>query len=206
MDNEITHRLIVITGLACSGKDSIAKLLLTRLPDSDFIVTYADRNPRMGEVNGRDHYFITPKELDQKFKNSELVEPPAITGNSRKATAKSEFNKVLQENKNIIWRITPKLAAKVAEGSFFDENFPREQAEALKKSVKNFFIIAPDDILEKRKRERDKDKFDASNYRPRDIEDRLVLEKYGRFFNLINNDEGKLEEAVEQILDILGKK
>ena len=58
-------KLLVITGLSGSGKDTIIDEFLSRFPHYRRLVTLTDRNPREGEIEGIHYYFVSPEELDK---------------------------------------------------------------------------------------------------------------------------------------------
>lgn len=58
--------IIVITGVSGSGKTTLSQLF----PVERRIVSYTTRNPRPGEIDGIDYYFVT-KEQGEEIKNSE---------------------------------------------------------------------------------------------------------------------------------------
>lgn len=55
--------IIVIMGKTSSGKDSAARFINEKY-GIEPIVSYATRPMREGEVNGREHYFVTDEEMD----------------------------------------------------------------------------------------------------------------------------------------------
>ena len=57
-------KIIAIEGESASGKDSIAKYITKNFGIKP-IVSFATRPMRDGEVNGREHWFITPEEMER---------------------------------------------------------------------------------------------------------------------------------------------
>lgn len=64
--------MIVVFGKTRSGKDTVAKYLAEKL-DYSFIVTYTDRPIRSTELNGREHFFISTKEMNTLFDSDKVV-------------------------------------------------------------------------------------------------------------------------------------
>lgn len=62
--------LVLLVGGRGVGKSTIANKL--SYPQN---VGYTDREPRKGEVNGKDYFFLTKAEMDEMFKRDDLVMP-----------------------------------------------------------------------------------------------------------------------------------
>lgn len=198
-------KLLVVTGFSGGGKDTIIEELLSRKKSFRRLVTCADRPPRPGEVHGIHYYFVSSQELDVMYQGRELVEKPLTYGTSRKATPKKEFHKIIYEDASLIWRIESSLAAHVASGAFFDEQFSHEESSVLKKSTVVIFITADEDTLRKRRRKRDGKNYKEEDYSIRDAQDKDILKKHGEHFkHFIVNEDKKFKAAAESILKLLG--
>ena len=60
--------LIFIVGESGVGKDTVAKVL--GYPQ---VCSYKEGSPRIGEINGREHYFVTTEEMDEICKRDDLI-------------------------------------------------------------------------------------------------------------------------------------
>lgn len=211
MTNQKTGMLLVITGASGAGKDSvmdgvlkdpkIQKLGLKR------IVTCADRPPRPHEIDGVQYHFVSREKLQEMENLGELVEPIMQTGSSGKATPKSEISRLLN-GENLVWRIEPIRAADVAKGSFYKSLFP-EEAENLQAHTIVLSIVAPRVEIEKRRKNRDQDKYDPAEYITRDVQEKPDLEILEKYATPIQNLEGELDEAinvaVKSVIDLYEK-
>jgi guanylate kinase len=200
----VKGRLLVITGFSGAGKDSVIEKLFEKMPEFRRLVTCADRPPRPGEVHGVHYYFVSSEELDIMHKKGELVEAPLLYGTSRKATPKSEFKKIINEKASLVWRIESSLAAFVASGKFFDEQFAPEESAVLKSLTTTVFLTAKRPQLRRRRRLRDGPNYNPREFTKRDSQDELILAKYGKVFkNVIENRENEIEETVTEIAKLL---
>lgn len=67
-------RIFYIMGKSASGKDTIYKKLLERIPVLKTIIPYTTRPIRDGEVNGVEYFFTNREELEQFRKEKKLIE------------------------------------------------------------------------------------------------------------------------------------
>lgn len=94
--------IICIVGKTSSGKDTITRHIMEKF-GLDMVCSYATRPMREGEVNGREHYFVTKEQMQELLKTEHVI---AYTINEKTgveyfATAES----VLADN--VIYIINP---------------------------------------------------------------------------------------------------
>lgn len=196
-----TGILVVITGASGAGKDAVMnEFLKTPLIEElnlKRIITCTDRPPRPGEKDGVDYHFKTNSDLQKMDMNGELVEPITPTGTSNKATPKSEIERLLN-GENLIWRIDPSRAAEISSGEFFKRLFPNS-AEMLQQHTIVLFVTAPKEVVDDRRKRRDLDKYDPTEYTTRDEQEKPYLEVLEKSAIPINNLDGKLNESVDSV-------
>jgi len=73
-------RLVVLAGPSGVGKSSIVSALRRHLPELYFSVSATTRDPRQGEVDGRDYLFVGRAGFDQLVERGELLEWAEIHG------------------------------------------------------------------------------------------------------------------------------
>lgn len=198
MKNNKIGYLIVITGASGAGKDAVMEGFLKdpRINEISLkqIVTCNDRPPRPGEIDGVQYHFVSNQKLKEMEIRGELVEPITLTGTSNKATPKSEIERLFT-GENLIWRIDPSRAAEVASGMFFKKLFP-ENARTLQEHTLVFFVTAPKSEIEGRRKGRDLDKYDSSEYEARDNQEKPYLDILEKNAVSIPNLDKKLNEAI----------
>jgi len=74
-------KLIVLTGPSGVGKGTLVKKLLARHPQLYLSVSATTRSPRLGEVNGRDYYFVDRNSFQQMIERGQLLEWAEYAGN-----------------------------------------------------------------------------------------------------------------------------
>ncbi|OYQ31842.1 guanylate kinase [Flavobacterium cyanobacteriorum] len=114
-------KLIVFSAPSGSGKTTIVRHLLGQ-PDLnlEFSVSAATREPREGEVSGKDYYFMPLKEFKQHIKNEDFVEWEEVYRDNFYGTLKSEVERIWAKGKNVIFDID------VAGGLRIKKKFPGE--------------------------------------------------------------------------------
>lgn len=73
-------RLIVLAGPSGVGKSRVVDALRGLLPDLFFSVSATTRDPRPGEVDGRDYRFVGPAGFDEMITRGDLLEWAEIHG------------------------------------------------------------------------------------------------------------------------------
>lgn len=66
--------LIVISGFAGSGKGTLMKRLTGDYENYALSVSMTTREPRPGEVHGREYFFVSKEEFEQKIQDGGLIE------------------------------------------------------------------------------------------------------------------------------------
>lgn len=85
-----TGMILILSGPSGSGKSSIYKAAIGDLGGIEFSVSCTTRQPRPGEVDGRDYYFITREKFDALVAENAFAEHAEVHGNCY-GTLKSEL-------------------------------------------------------------------------------------------------------------------
>ena len=89
-----SHKIIIITAPSGAGKTSITRHLLKTFPELAFSVSAATRPPRNNEQHGKDYYFMTEEEFQQKIQHDEFVEWEMVYKGKYYGTLKSELRRI----------------------------------------------------------------------------------------------------------------
>jgi guanylate kinase len=98
-------KLVVFAAPSGSGKSTIVKYLLANIPSLSFSVSATTRSPRKNEVNGREYYFISVADFQDKIERNKFVEWEEVYPDLYYGTLKDEIEKLWNENKTVIFDI-----------------------------------------------------------------------------------------------------
>eukprot|EP00826_Nyctotherus_ovalis_P057652 TRINITY_DN7891_c0_g1_i1.p1 TRINITY_DN7891_c0_g1~~TRINITY_DN7891_c0_g1_i1.p1 ORF type:complete len:286 (-),score=90.69 TRINITY_DN7891_c0_g1_i1:114-971(-) len=113
---------LVISGPSAVGKGTLIRMLLKEFPDAfELSVSYTTRDPRPGEVHGKDYYFIKISQFNDMVRQNMFVEHCVVHGNLY-GTAKSEITRITKDHRICIIEIDVEGAKKV-QSSGVEANF-----------------------------------------------------------------------------------
>ncbi len=105
--------LTVVSGFSGAGKGTLMKALLNKY-DYQLSISATTRNPREGEVDGREYFFLTRDAFESMIKNDQLIEYAEYVGNYY-GTPKAYVEEQLELGKDVILEIEIQGALKVKE-------------------------------------------------------------------------------------------
>ena len=143
-------KLIIITGPSGVGKGTVVKELLDRNKDIWLSISATTRNPRIGEKDGENYYFLSDEKFKDMIDKKEFLEWAQFAGNYY-GTPLSTVNEKIEKGFIVLLEIEVEGAKQIK------EKFP----EAL-----SIFLLPPSKAeLEKRIRNRGTEKEEAIDRR-----------------------------------------
>jgi len=107
--NNSEGKVIIFSAPSGSGKTTLVRHLLKNNPDLGFSISACTRDRRgRNEINGKDYYFLTPKEFKQKIDNDEFIEWEEVYEGDFYGTLKSEIKRLWSEGRNVIFDVDVK--------------------------------------------------------------------------------------------------
>lgn len=94
--------MFIFSAPSGGGKSSVIKEILKKLKDIQLSVSVTTRQPREGEVDGRDYYFISEEEFAKLIKNNDLYEYVNSDFGPKYGTPKTMVDKLLNQGKDVI--------------------------------------------------------------------------------------------------------
>ena len=102
MITENKGKLIVISGPSGVGKSTLLRRLFQEYPDKmSFSVSYTSRNPRNGEIHGKDYYFTDTETFRKKIESNDFLEWACVHDNYY-GTGKAEVEEILLSGRHCI--------------------------------------------------------------------------------------------------------
>ena len=132
---ERSGNLIVISGPSGVGKSTLVKQARQVLPELEFSVSCTTRQPRAGEVDGKDYFFLTEADFETKVQNNEFVEYAGVFAH-RYGTLKSEVISRLQRGADVILDIDVQGAKQIRQAA--------EQDPEIARAAQFIMIVPPD--------------------------------------------------------------
>lgn len=110
--------MLVLSSPSGAGKSTLARDLLSKDPSITMSVSVTTREPRAGEVEGKDYYFITKQRFAELRDAGELLEWAEVFGNSY-ATPRAAVEEALAAGRDVLfdidWQGTQQLVQAMAE-------------------------------------------------------------------------------------------
>ena len=141
--------LIVISAPSGGGKTTLCDQLLAERPNMTRAITCTTRDPRPGEKDGEDYYFLDAGNFLKRVQAGNFLEHATVYGQSY-GTLKAEVLGKLRQGKDVLLNIDVQGAASVREAALSDPE--------LKRALVSIFLTPPTvEILEGRLRKRGSD-------------------------------------------------
>ena len=148
-DADLRPLLIVISAPSGGGKTTLCDQLLAARPNMARAITCTTRDPRPGEKDGEDYYFLDAGNFLKRVQAGNFLEHATVYGQSY-GTLKAEVLSKLRQGKDVLLNIDVQGAASVREAALTDPE--------LKRALVSIFLTPPTvEVLEGRLRKRGTD-------------------------------------------------
>ena len=176
--------VLVVTGPSGAGKGTLIRELVERVPGIEVTVSATTRERRRGEEDGREYWFLSDAEFQERVAGGEFLEHVEFVSGHRYGTLRSELARIAANGH------VPLLELET-EGAL--------RAKHEVPGAVTIFISARVEELERRLRERATES--AGEIGERIELARKQLEQAGEFDHVIENDD--LERAVAELTDLV---
>ncbi|AXH11632.1 guanylate kinase [Halarcobacter bivalviorum] len=176
--------ILILSGPSGCGKSTLLKKVYENIEDYYFSISTTTREPREGEQNGVDYFFVRKEDFEEDIKNGQFLEWAEVHGNYY-GTSLKPIKEALSEGKLVIFDI--------------DVQGHEIVRKKLEKVVTSVFITTPSlDELERRLTNRDTD---TSAVIARRIENaKYEIKSFQKYDYFIENDD--LEKASNELISI----
>ena len=182
--------LIILSGPSGVGKGTVREYIFSNsnLPFV-YSVSMTTRKPRVGEVDGKDYYFVSPEEFQRNIDNDNFLEHASFVGNSY-GTPKDKVESMRNEGKHVFLEIEVMGATQVLNN-------------CKGPGVVSFFLMPPSlSTLERRIKGRKTESKEVIQQRLE--KGRREMQLAGMYDYVVIND--RVEKASKQIIDIILQK
>ncbi len=176
--------LFVVSSPSGGGKGTIIRHVLEVVENLRYSVSYTTRAPRLGEVDGREYFFVNRETFQEMVAAGEFLESACVHGNLY-GTAKNQIIEDTAAGADIILEVDVQGAASVR--------------QLLMDSVSIFILPPSYDVLRQRLIARGTDSPEELELRLRNAPEEL--KQYSAFDYVIINDE--IDRAVGQLASII---
>ncbi|MGD9731381.1 MAG: guanylate kinase [Desulfamplus sp.] len=177
-------RIFVISAPSGAGKSTLCSKITALFPDLEYSVSHTTREPRSGEKDGADYFFISVEEFKDRIKNNLWAEWAEVHGNFYGTSLKFIQDKTAQGSHLL-------LDIDVQGAKQFKRSFP----EAV-----TIFIMPPSiEALEQRLKKRATDSDEVIVKRIANAKGEIAQSSF--YDHIVVNDE--LERASKELLSIV---
>ncbi len=181
-------KLIIFSAPSGSGKTTIVKALLKKIPQLSFSISATSRPKRENEKDGKDYYFLKPEDFKKKIQEEAFIEWEEVYADRFYGTLKSEVERLWNKGFHVIFDID-------VQGGINLKKAFGEKALAL------FIGVSDIKTLEERLRGRSTENNESLKARLEKVEEESSYSD--QFDKVIMNDD--LEAAVEECYGIVGE-
>ncbi len=141
--------LLIISAPSGGGKTTLSQHLLEANPNTIRAITCTTRDPRGGEHDGVDYFFLEPGDFLKRVQAGNFLEHATVYGNSY-GTLKSEVLNKLRQGRDVLLNVDVQGAASIRARA--------EDDDELKQALVTVFLAPPSlTVLEERLKGRNQD-------------------------------------------------
>jgi guanylate kinase len=178
--------IVVLSGPSGVGKDAILERMAELKYPYHFVITATTREPRPGEVDGVNHYFVDRERFQKLIDSNELLEHAEVYGNMY-GVPRQQVKEALAVGRHVMIRVDVQGAARIRQ---------------LVKDALLIFIMPPDlKSLQARLEDRGADAIEAiTERRAKAINEINDAEWFD--FRVVNHDD-QLDQAVHEVINVI---
>ena len=92
-------KIIVVTAPSGAGKSTMVKKLMQQRPDLAFSISCTTRDKREGEINGKEYYFVSVAEFQQRLQKGDFIEHEEVYPGQFYGSLRSEVERIWRDRK-----------------------------------------------------------------------------------------------------------
>lgn len=99
------EKIIIFSAPSGSGKTTIVKYLMEKIPELSFSISATSRLPRGTEKDKRDYYFLNTGSFREKINKGEFLEWEEVYEGTYYGTLKSEIDRIAEDGKVAVFDV-----------------------------------------------------------------------------------------------------
>jgi guanylate kinase len=107
------RKIIVITAPSGAGKSTIVRKLIEQRPDLEFSISVTTRDKRPAELNGRDYYFVSTAEFQDRVSKGQFIEHQEVYPGQFYGSLSSEVERIWNKRKIVVYDMDVKGAENI---------------------------------------------------------------------------------------------
>ena len=187
-DKKITQGLLVVlSSPSGAGKTSLATSIVSEHEEVVFSVSATTRPPRIGEVEGREYYFVKTVDFKAMIQNGDFIEYAEVFGNFY-GSPKKDIQELIECGKDVIFDVDWQGGTQIRNSN-------------LASSVVSIFILPPSiQALEERLLSRAQDDKSIVDFRM--LEARSEISHWAEYdYVLINDNFSRVKDSIVKIIE-----
>lgn len=181
-------KLIIFSAPSGSGKTTIVKYLLQKIPNLGFSVSATTRQKRADEIDGKDYYFLSQQDFKDKIDSGEMIEWEEVYQGTYYGTLRTEIERLWATGNQVLFDVDVKGGLSI-------------KKEYQEKALSIFVKVPSTDILEQRLRSRGTDSEESIATRLQKVQFEMTFQD--DFDVVLVND--NLQEAQQRAVDLVHK-
>jgi guanylate kinase len=98
-------KLVIFSAPSGAGKSTLVNYLLPQFPQLSFSISATSRAPRGQEEDGKDYYFLSSEDFQNRVAQDELLEWEEVYAGTYYGTLRSEVDRIWSEGKVVVFDI-----------------------------------------------------------------------------------------------------
>ncbi len=187
-DKKVTQGiLVVLSSPSGAGKTSLATSIVSEHEEVVFSVSATTRPPRIGEVEGREYYFVKTVDFKAMIENGDFIEYAEVFGNFY-GSPKKDIQELIECGKDVIFDVDWQGGTQIRNSN-------------LASSVVSIFILPPSiQALEERLLSRAQDDKSIVDFRM--LEARSEISHWAEYdYVLINDNFSRVKDCIVKIIE-----
>ena len=182
------RKLIIFSAPSGSGKTTIVTEILKQFPKLEFSISATSRMPRGVEQDGKEYYFLSPQEFEQKASTDSFIEWEEVYKGTCYGTLRTEIERIWSSGNVIIFDVDVKGGLKLK--------------EIFKDEALSIFIMPPSiPVLKDRLTKRGTETLEVIEKRIAKAEYEISLSE--QFDTIVVNDD--LEVAINEVHKVISE-